>query len=110
MLIGLRRDIPSLAIRESALPYLYLEVLVLRETYVGGRERGFSASVMLSMKRPVTILEDVMVGEVTFAMATVWHKVELLTGSREYVRQRVKESIDEKLTQFAADYYRQNPP
>ena len=26
------------------------------------------------------------------------------------IRQQVKDSIDEKLTEFAADYYRQNPP
>ncbi len=34
MLVGLRRDIPRLAVRESAIPTLYLQVTVLRETTV----------------------------------------------------------------------------
>ncbi len=70
---------------------------------------AFAAFVSLRMMRPVTIQEDVGVGEVTFARATVWHKARLLAGNREYIRQRVKETIDEQLTAFAADYYRQNP-
>ncbi len=110
MLVGLRRDIPGLAVRESVRTALYLEVAVVRETTVGGSERGFAAFVSLRMMRPVTIQEDVGVGEVTFARATVWHKARLLAGNREYIRQRVKETIDEQLTAFAADYYRQNPP
>ncbi len=110
MLVGLRRDIPRLAIRESALPYLYLNVTVVRERTVGGQEFGFSVFVSLEMVRPVTILEDVGDGEVTFALATVWDRGGLLTGSRRGMRQHVKDSIDEKLTEFAADYYRQNQP
>jgi hypothetical protein len=110
ILVGLRRDIPKLAVAESARPYLWLQVSVWRETTVGGREVGFSAVVNLHMKRPVTILEDVGVGEVTFTMATVRHKEVFMAGSREYIRQQVKDSIDETLTEFAADYYRQNPP
>ncbi len=109
MLVGLRRDIPGLAVRESALPSLYLRVTVSRVTVEGGQEFGFSADVMLGMKRPVTILDDVGVGEVTFAMATVWERGVLLFGPRTSIRQQVKDSIDEKLTEFAADYYRQNP-
>ena len=110
MLVALRRDIPKLAISESARPYLFLQVTMARETTVGGRETGFSACVSLQMKRPATIQEDVGVGEVTFAMATVWDKGSLLVGSRGDIRQLMKDSIDEKLTAFAADYYRQNPP
>ncbi len=109
MLVGLRRDIPKLAVRESAIPFLTLVVTLERETYVGGQERGFVAFVSLNMWRPVTILEDVGVGEVTFKMAMVWNSGGLLVGSRRSMRQQVKDSIDEKLTEFAADYYRQNP-
>ena len=109
MLVGLRRDIRRLAIRESARPYLWLQVTALQETAVGGQDLGFSACVLLKMKRPVAILEDVGVGEVTFAMATVWEKGSILDGSRRDVRQMVRDSINEKLTEFAADYYRQNP-
>ncbi len=110
MLVGLRRDIPRLAIRKSTIPFLYLVVTVLRETSVGGQEVGFSAVVMLNMKRPVAILEDVGVGEITIRTATVWYKGQLLVGTRTSIRQQVKDEIDEALTQFAADYYRQNPP
>ena len=109
MFVGLRRDIPRLAVRESARPFLYLQVTVVRRTTVGGQEHGFSAFVNLRMERPVTIQEDVGVDEVTFTMATVWDRGELLSGSRRSIRQLVKDSIDEKLTEFAADYYRQNP-
>ena len=109
MLVGLRRDIPKLAVRESAIPYLYLVVTVERETYMGGQERGFVACVLLKMKRPVTIQEDEWVGEVTNDMATVWDEGDLLGGPRTSIRQQVKDSISKLLTLFAADYYRQNP-
>ena len=109
MLVGLRRDIPKLAVREIALPTLYLDVGVVRTTTEGGRESSFSACLNLRMMRPVTIQEDVGVGEVTFTSATVWIKGSLLSGSRTSMRQQVKDEIDEKLTEFAADYYRQNP-
>ncbi len=108
MLVGLRRDIPKLAVRESAIPTLYLVVTVL-STRIGGKNVAFAAVFTLQMKRPVTILEDVGVGDVTFAMATVWDIGTLLTGSRTSIRQQVKDEIDELLTEFAADYYRQNP-
>ncbi len=107
--IRLRRDIPKLAVRESAIPFLTLVVTLERETYVGGQVLGFSACVKLQMMRPVWIQEDVGFDEVTFTMATVWHKGKLLGGSRRSIRQQVKDSIDEKLTEFAVDYYRQNP-
>jgi hypothetical protein len=109
MLVGLRRDIPRLAVRENARPYLYLNVNVGRLTIDGGREIGFSACVSLQMVRPVWIQEDVGFDEVTFTMATVWDKATHVAGTRRDIRQLVKESIDEALTQFAADYYRQNP-
>jgi len=110
LLVGLRRDIPRLAIRESVFPRLHLQVAVLLVTTVGGRETGFSAYVALTMKRPITILEDVGLGEVTRTIATVWFRGELLAGPRRSIRQQVKDSIEELLTEFAADYYRQNPP
>ena len=80
MLVGLRRDIPKLAVRESASPTLYLNVTVLRETTVAGRESGFSVCATLKMNRPATILEDVGVGEVAVAMVTVWDQGGLLFG------------------------------
>ena len=109
MLVGLRRDIPRLAVRDDVIPLLYLNVNMLRTIIVRGKAHGFAAFVNLNMFRPVTILEDVGVGEVTFGMATVWDRGGLLVSNSSSIRQQVKESIDEKLTAFAADYYRQNP-
>ena len=109
MLVGLRRDIPKLAVRESARPSLYLNVNVVRDITVGGRDLGFSAMVRLAMVRPVMILEDVGGGEVIFTMAAVWSRGYLMGGPRSSIRQQVKDEIGEKLTEFAADYYRQNP-
>ena len=109
MLVGLRRDIPRLAVRENARPYLYLNVNLGRLTTGGGRALGFSACVSLQMMRPVWIQEDVGFDEVTFTMATVWDKATHVAGTRRDIRQLVKDSIDEALTLFAADYYRQNP-
>ena len=110
MLVRLRQDIPRLAVRESTFPFLYLQVTVLRDKTVGGRDLGFSACVELSMKRPVTIREDEGIGEVTFDLATIWSRGKILGGPRTSMRQQVKDEIDEQLTEFAADYYRQNPP
>ena len=109
MLVGLRRDIPKLAIRKSAIPYLYLRVTMVRITTVEGREFGFSAFVSLGMVRPVMILEDGAVGEVALIRSAVWHAEALMFATRRDVRQLVKDNIDELLTEFAADYYRQNP-
>ncbi len=109
MLVGLRRDIPKLAVRESAIPHLYLQVTVVRRTTVGGQERGSCVFVNLRMERPVMLREDVGIGEVTLVMATLWDMGALLASSRRSIRQQVRDSIDEILTEFAADYYRQNP-
>ena len=110
MLVGLRRDIPRLAVRESGPPYLYLRVNVGRLRMERGREVGFSACVSLQMARAVTILEDVGVGDVvTMDFGRVWDRTELVAESPSNIRQLVKDSIDELLTEFAADYYRQNP-
>jgi hypothetical protein len=109
ILVGLRRNIPKFAVRESAIPFLYLNVNVVREPYVGGQEIRYSVCIVLRMGRPVTILEDVGVGEVTSRVATVWWKSKLLSGSRTSIRRMVNDAIDEGLTAFAADYYRQNP-
>jgi len=110
MLVGLRRDIPKLVIRENTFPYLYLNVSVGQHSGSGGQESGFSAYVMLILLRPVMILEDVGAGQITFTTATVWWKIALLAGSRTSIHRLVKDEINEKLTEFAADYYRQNPP
>ncbi len=110
MLVGLRRDIPKLAVRESARPFLYLNLTAVRIPTLGGQEVGFFVFVSLEMVRPVMILEDVGVGEVTSKVTTVWWKSALLSGSRTSIRRIVKDAIDEGLTAFAADYYRQNPP
>ena len=109
MLVGLRRDIPKLAVRESALPTLYVKVLALSEIYAAGQKSGFCVFVSLRMVRPVTILEDVGFGEVTFDLAKVWDEGSIVSGPPSSIRQQLKNSIDEKLTQFAADHYRQNP-
>ena len=109
MLVGLRRDIPRLAVHENARPTLYLNVNLGRLTTDGGRELGFSACVSLQMMRPVWIQEDVGFDEVTFTLATVWDKATHVAGTRRDIRQLVKESIDEALTLFAANYYSQNP-
>ncbi len=84
MFVGLRRDIPGLAVRESARPFLYLQITMSSVRTAGGEGLRFNAFVNLRMLRPAMIQEDVGVGEVIFAFAEAWANGVLMSGSREH--------------------------
>lgn len=108
-LVGLKRDIPQFRVREGALPYIYVNINVLRGTTVGGRVIGYVANVILELRRPVAILPDQGYGpHVGSTLATVWERAMLLCGPRQGFARQVREALDHMLTEFAADYYRQH--
>ena len=108
-LVAIRRDIPSLTVTNDAIPYLYINVLVIQTETVGGREIGFVSFVKVQLKRPARIQSDDWGRELGFHMAGVWTTGGLLVGTRQSIAGQVMGEIDRNLKQFAADYYRHNP-
>jgi hypothetical protein len=59
------------------------------------------------LARPVKILGDD--GSKYFTTAIIWHDGFLLTDSAEHMASRIRDLISQAMTEFAAEYYKQNP-
>lgn len=110
-LVALKRDIPRLTVRGGAFPYIYINLVVIRQKLVSGREMAYFACLSVFLMRPVDILPDSIIDgdPVHSTLASVWSKGKVLSAAKEDMAQFVRESLDELLTEFAADYYRDNP-
>jgi len=107
-LVTLKRNIPALTIRETASCIGIFVVVVEAET-VGGQPLGYSVMLRLMLLRPVNILADDWKSVVGVArIAGVWERSALVTGTRDSIARQVKDAVDSYLTQFSADYYKQN--
>ena len=110
VLVGLKRNIPRLTIERNAISTVNLNVLVLRDREVSGRDIGLTAYIFLSLERPVVIFSDDYKSSLGgFTLATVWRMGLLISGPSQSSREQVRDALDRTLTRFAADYYRQNP-
>ena len=110
VLVGLKRDIPRLVITENASSIISVNVTALRNTTTGGREIGYAFFLRLELVRPAIILSDDYQTRIKFADAPVWNRGYLQVGSPvQRITGDIRERIDRFLTDFAADYYRQNP-
>ena len=104
ILVGLKRDLPRLKITPRSLSMVYLSL-----TVVGDPNTGVSVYVTTQLKRPAQIVRDDN-SEGKFTLATVWNKGYLLSGPGYGMASRVREVISNQMTEFAADYYKQNQP
>ena len=108
-LIAVRRDIPSMAVTNGAVPYLMIIVSAKRVTAEGVSGSAYVAFVSIEVRRPVTILSDDWRGEVGPHVAIVWDKKAMAVGNDQTIARVIRDGIDRLLKEFAADYYRDNP-
>ena len=112
VLVGLKRNISRLSIDKNAESFVYVNIASVMRHTIRGQNIGAAVRVELELFRPVFILSDdypttrTIIGSV---FACVWDKGSILTGPRDGMARRVQNEIDNHLTEFAADYYRQNP-
>jgi hypothetical protein len=98
VLVWLRSKVPRLVVNESAVPHIQTQ-FNLNE--IGGLVFG---SVGIEIVRQVTIKEND-----EDALACVWRTGFIIHSSLDSTRARALEFLDRSLTQFAADWYRDNP-
>ena len=99
--VGLKRDAPKLLI-DSTPP---VSVLYVKITSVGD---GTASFISVSVVRPGEVRGD-NGGKVYSGPVTVWHRGYLLTGPTATMASQIRDSINEGVTDFAAQYYKDNP-
>lgn len=101
-LVALKSKLPKIAVGKTAASFVYINVTLVCSEYV------CASNADVSLSRPTTVLDDENT-EVGFKIANVWHKNTLFLGPRDTMSHKVKEYVDEALTQFAAEWYKENP-
>jgi hypothetical protein len=100
-LVAVKRDMPRIAVTESAISWLYVRVTVINAN------ASVAASVTVQLHRPVTILTDDG-APLGIATATVWDREVVLAGSNGDMSSRVLEEVSRRITELAAAYYKAN--
>lgn len=101
-LVALKRDLPNIKITSNpALSFVHITVTAVEAG------NGVSVHVSVEVVRPVRIiLDDNSEGGKT--NAAVWSKGVLLDGPVYNMGSRVRETLSNKITDLAADYFRQS--
>ena len=104
VLVGLRRDVPGLKIIPHSYPYFYVSVVGVEDQF------GCAFYIHVGVSRPTRILDDDSV-EVAQGIAEVWGAGSgmIYTGNRDLMASKLREYLNTQITNFAADYYKQNP-
>jgi hypothetical protein len=102
ILVALKRDIPKLKIDESSRSWVYLQITSFQTV-----QTGVATCVHVSLRRPARIIGDD--GEQYFTIVTTWEKETLIYGSIDRMPSSIRDEINESMTEFAAEYYKQNP-
>lgn len=100
----LRAKLPRLALTEfgQIRGAAGLAVAVIVQKLPTGR--GYYGSIEISLFRAATIEATGKIG-----VPSVWHQLHLLTGEPMRERALIRETLDQAVTTFAADWYRGNP-
>jgi hypothetical protein len=98
---SLLRKVPQLVVSESAKSVLQISTLIGVAEMVGGREKWYFGAILITVSRPVTILKT---GRSTKAI--VWNRLYSLP---DMAAADVRENLERLLSDFAADWYRDNP-
>jgi len=109
VLVLLRSKLPRLSVVNNSstifAPYVYIQVNLRIGKTVGGKEVDFYGSVQVDINRYVTINRT---GKRTYG--TIWNGSSTLTGPMNgSAVNDVRDTLDDLLTKFAADWYRDNP-
>jgi len=102
-MVALKRSLPRLTVSKKVASYLYVKV-----TLTCSEEVTCAANVDVALKRPATILENGSHAEVGFTLANVWEENWVLLGGWETMSKQVKDTVEEGITNFAAEYYKSN--
>jgi hypothetical protein len=101
--VALKRDVPKLRIAEEhSSAYVYVNISVM------ACGSGFASFVEVSLNRQV-FLQDNLNPKSISIWASVWNKRSTLTGPSSTMAARINTEIANFLTDFAAQYYKDNP-
>jgi len=102
----LRSKLPRLAVSESATSFVHVAPIIHFVTNQGGKKTGYYGFVLIRVFRRVMIVEIRKVTEVS-----VWEEIISIIGplGSGHAATNVRESLNELLTNLAADWYRDNP-
>ena len=104
LLVGVKRDLPRIQIVNDEQSSV-LGVSVLCADATGGLA---VCDIRVELRRPASVrLDDNTLGE-SF-VGTVWSRHTLSTAGSALMAEHVRQCISQSLTEFAADYYKQNP-
>ncbi len=98
-LVLLRSKLRRLEIKKSATPYVYVTISVNRS-----QNPGNFGSVSVSINRSVTINQT---GKIV--SAPIWNDSIIFEGPPNQLDAGVRYALDRLITNFAADWYRDNP-
>lgn len=109
ILVALKRDIPKLKIvgAFTGIGPVTSEVHLQIKSFQTLKDSAVATFVALSLKRPALVIGDD--GTKYFVMATVWEKGTLLYATVDQMPSRIRDKISEGMTEFAAEYHKQNP-
>jgi hypothetical protein len=103
-IVTLLRKLPRVVVNESAKSVVQIRTIFGTGKMVDGVEKWYFGAMMVSVVRPVTILKT---GRSTKAI--VWNRLYTLTGPLGTTAADVRRNLERLLTDFAADWYRDNP-
>jgi len=102
-LVLLRSKLPRLSVKDSAIPYVYININI-GIGKVGGVARDYYGAIRVEIKRHVIINTT---GKSFYAV--VWDTGMRVTGPMNDAVDESRIVLELLLTQFAADWYRDNP-
>jgi hypothetical protein len=105
ILVALKRDVPKLKIADS--PEALASAFDVRITSARIDDYTMSTFVELSILRPVEISGDN--GRKIHAGVPVWSDGKMLAGPTYEMASRILEYLNQCLTEFAAQYHKDNP-
>jgi hypothetical protein len=104
VLVGIKRDLPRLKLVSGHGSQLLVSIICL-----DADGEIASCHVMVELIRPAFVLTDQSDDIVTRRNVAVWNKQRLMTGDRSQMASSVREYVGQVMTEFAAEYYKQNP-
>ncbi len=96
--------LPRLIINESSDSFVYIRITLFIGQSVKGKKLDYFGSVKLKVKRRVSILKT---GKTT--LADIWDYSYIITGPMSNANTHSRDILDQLVTRFAADWYRDNP-
>jgi len=101
----LQSKLPRLAVAKSGDSFIDVSINIDYVTTASGRSNNdFNGSILLQIYRKVAVHKTAKV-----VLVPVWTKSFSLEGPLSSAHSHVRDTLDDLLTKFAADWYRDNP-